>query len=71
MKQVDSSSIEEVEYCQRERTLYIRFKHGGFYRYRNISRYMRDALVKAESVGKFFLERIKPFPEEYPYERLA
>jgi len=48
-------------------TLYIRFHHGGTYRYEAVPASVFEALVAAESAGKFFSQFIKG---KYAYARL-
>ena len=47
--------------------LYIRFKHGGTYRYDGVAFGVFDAMMKDESVGKAFHALIK---NKYPFVKL-
>lgn len=59
---VTSSNIKAVAHDGED--LYIQFNYGGTYRYDSVPRSVFDALLVAESVGKFFHTDIKP---NYPY----
>ena len=55
---VESSNIERVGYHRK--TLFIEFKNGICYAYKNVSHSQFQALVSAESVGQHFNRWIKP-----------
>ena len=77
---VESSQIAEVGYDHTSGTLGIRFKPtrkqqeagqaGSEYHYTNVSPEMHQELITADSVGKYFGENIKPFPQLYPYTKI-
>jgi len=64
---VVSSNIDAVAHHSND--LIVRFKNGSAYRYLNCPRTHFDALIKAESAGKYLNEVIKK--GGYAYERLA
>lgn len=63
----DSSNIEKLDYFPKSKHLYIAFRGGKRYRYTGIPRAVWNALVDAESRGKFFSSRIRG---QYPTEKL-
>ncbi len=54
---VVSSNIDRVGH--HDRTLFISFHHGGIYSYADVPYAVFQALLDAESVGKFFHANIK------------
>lgn len=56
---VQSSLISEVYYDPDAEELRVRFKKGDEWLYRAVAPETYDALVAADSIGKFFLTRIK------------
>lgn len=66
MTKVESTSISEVGY--KRRTMHVQFNTGDTYEYKKVPRAVFDALVKAQSKGKFFLENIK---ETFNYRLIA
>jgi hypothetical protein len=64
-----SSQITGIGYDEAEKQLTIRFrKNGALYRYYGVPKTEYLALVRAESVGKFFHKRIRP---SYPTKKLG
>lgn len=59
MKPVKSSQIEAVGYDAATRTLAIQFKGGAVYHYDDVPKDIHDGFEKAESVGKYFGEKIR------------
>lgn len=57
---VDSSCLAAVSYDRRSKTLHVVFQHGGTYSYPNVGVHRWTKLRKAESVGKYFNEAIRP-----------
>ena len=53
-QKVDSSHLEEVGYHGPTSTLIVKFKGDSFYKYTPVTREGYEALIKADSVGKFF-----------------
>lgn len=60
---VESSNIEGyavvVNTDNKDLTLYIKFKSGAFYLYRNVPESVLVEFVDAESKGKYFAQHIK------------
>jgi len=76
---VDSSQIHSIGHDAATNTLAIRFYRGygdnkvpaAVYHYANFSAEEFQAFKDADSLGKHFGEYIKPFPEKYPYHKVA
>lgn len=76
---VDSSQIHSIGHDAATNTLAIRFYRGygankvpaAVYHYANFSSEEFQAFKDAESIGKHFGAYIKPFPEKYPYHKVA
>ncbi|WP_288431791.1 KTSC domain-containing protein [uncultured Stenotrophomonas sp.] len=76
---VDSSQIHSIGHDAATNTLAIRFYRGygvnkvpaAVYHYANFSAEEFQAFKDAESIGKHFGAYIKPFPEQYPYHKVA
>ena len=62
---VGSSNIERIGYKYGK--LFVEFKSGASYVYANVDKNMYDALVSAESVGKFFNKTVRT---AYQYQKL-
>lgn len=69
MKSCDSSLISAYGYDEATEELRIEFKSGGTYSYANVPRHVFDDMCSAESVGKFFLRRIKG-NSEFPFDKV-
>jgi len=80
-KEMESSQIARVAYAPDLNTLWVDFKptkkqtengeRGSMYTYENVPQSTFDALLAAESVGKYFTEHIKKHPEIYPYVKVT
>lgn len=57
--ELKSSNLRAAEYDPFMKTLILRFHTGGDYEYIDVERELFDELVKAESAGKFFHQRIR------------
>ncbi|HDS1580445.1 TPA: KTSC domain-containing protein [Stenotrophomonas maltophilia] len=76
---VDSSQIHSIGHDAATSTLAIRFYRGygdskmpaAVYHYANFSAGEFQAFKDADSLGKHFGAYIKPFPEKYPYHKVA
>lgn len=76
---VDSSQIHSIGHDAATNTLAIRFYRGygdnkvpaAVYHYANFSAEEFQAFKDADSLGKHFGAYIKPFPEKYPYHKVA
>ena len=65
---LDSSSIAEIGYEPMTQTLEVVFHNGGIYQYFGVPLSDYDALMAAESKGRFLNDNIKT---RYRYVRLA
>lgn len=65
MIKVESSNVKSVGY--NENTLYVLFKNGGLYQYKDVPVKIYDELLVAESVGKYLNKEIK---KVYEVERI-
>lgn len=73
MQSVTSSNISAVGYDGDTETLAIRFKAadgmpGNLYEYHKVPHIVHDALMGAESVGKFFAKHVRPLYEHTKVE---
>lgn len=62
---VESSNIDAVAW--EDNKLFVRFHHGGVYRYDGVPYHVFPNMVNAPSVGKFFISEVK---SRYPYSRV-
>lgn len=69
-RRVSSSALASAGYDERTRTLEVEFVSGDVYRYLDVDPADADALFRAESMGAYMNERIKP-RYEYVYLGLA
>jgi len=67
MKLVKSSNIDSIGYNPEEEQLFIKFKDGSLYVYKNVSEEVWKNFQKAESKGKFVYYELKDI---YDYEKL-
>lgn len=65
--EVESSNIDAVAYDSDSETLYIRFKGGAEYEYRDVPEFVYEGLLEAESKGKYFWRYIRNI---YSYGRI-
>jgi KTSC domain len=71
LQPVESSLINAIGYGIETSALNIRFNgKADIYEYGNVPPELYEEMATAESVGKFFLARIKPFPDRYPFRKL-
>ena len=66
MVQVESEAIDEIGYDAARSILFVRFAHGGWYRYFEVRAEIYEAFVSAESHGRYFHEHIR---DRYRYLR--
>jgi hypothetical protein len=66
MVQVESEAIDEINYDLARSILFVRFTHGGWYRYFAVPQSIYDAFVAAPSHGRFFHDHVR---DRYPYRR--
>lgn len=76
LQDVDSSQINAVGYDPGTQTLAIQFKGwkgelGATYHYTNVTPEDFAAFKGAESLGRHFGRYVKPFPEKFPYTKVA
>ncbi len=64
---VDSSSIRSIGYDAATETLEVEFHHGHAYRYAGVPRLVYQNLMRAESIGAYYVEFVR---DRYPYTRL-
>jgi hypothetical protein len=71
MKPVTSSNIQGVGYDMEIKVLQIQFKTGGAYRYKDVPLDTFDALLHADSVGKYYFARVQKHYECEKVEPVA
>lgn len=54
---VQSSAINGVQYD--DRSIYVRFNSGVIYRYLNVNHRVFNDFLEADSIGKFFNQKIR------------
>jgi hypothetical protein len=62
---VKSSNIEALSHSAEK--LLVKFKSGKVYEYANVSVELFEQIRDAESVGKIFNQKIKSFPNMFPF----
>lgn len=67
---VESSNIEGISYLAESKILKIRFKGGGEYVYKGVEELQYKNIQNAKSIGKYFNDNIKAFPEKYKFIKL-
>ena len=65
-QRVSSSCIAEVGYDQSDQTLAVRFHGGAEYRYAAVPREIHQALLAADSIGRYFNAEVR---DAYPHQR--
>jgi hypothetical protein len=65
---VTSSNLKSVGYDPAKRVLEIEFQNGRVYRYHNVPAEEYDELMKAPSLGRYFIANIR---DGYQYDRAA
>ncbi len=68
MNEVKSSNIAAIGYDEEHHVLRVQFNGGRMYDYLAVSAEEKDALLKAESIGRHFGEHIKPKKEFFRVE---
>ena len=76
LQDVESSQINAIGYDPETQTLAVQFKGwkgelGATYHYGCVSAEDFEAFKNAESLGRHFTRHIKPFPEKFPYTKVA
>lgn len=73
---VTSSQIHSIGHDPETNTLQIRFPDrtnghpGNLYQYANVDAKLFDLFRNAESIGSFFIQRIKRNTHQYPFTRI-
>ena len=70
-EKVDSSQIVSIGYEPETQKLEIEFKTRSVYEYANVEPEVYAELMSAESIGRFFGQKIKSNPEKYPFTRIV
>ena len=65
---IESKMFTSVAYDGEKQILYLRFRSGDVYRYFELPAAQDQALLDAESRGRFFLAHIR---DHFRYERMA
>ncbi|MGA0598711.1 KTSC domain-containing protein [Enterovirga sp. CN4-39] len=68
MREVESSAVKAVDHDARRRELTVTFASGARYAYSGVTEETYEALLRAESVGRFVNLEIKP---RFPARRLS
>lgn len=63
MRQVSSSMIDSIGYDEKGKKLRIAFLKGGTYVYYNVQRDVYIEMMNADSIGRYFLQNVKPHYE--------
>ena len=64
---VSSSNLASVGYDEENEILEIEFNHGGIYQYFNVPINEYEALMSADSHGKYFAANIR---NDYEYSKI-
>lgn len=62
---VESSNIESIGYLKESKILKVVFKGGSSYVYKNVEELQLKNIENAKSIGRYFNDNIKAFPEKY------
>lgn len=57
---VNSSALRSIGYDRQSQTLEVEFVSGEVYRYLGVELIVHKALLRADSMGRFVNEQIKP-----------
>ena len=68
LREVRSSYLKKTGYDAQRNTLYVEFPSGKVWRYRNVTLDQYEAMLDADSIGKWFIANIKKNPEDHPGE---
>jgi hypothetical protein len=70
-KPVISSDLKSVGYDPDSKVLEVEFKsNGSIFRYPNVPLALYEGLMRAQSRGIYFREKIRNFPERYPPQKI-
>ena len=64
---VESSNLASIGYDEETKTLEIQFHSGGVYQYDDVEKEVYEALMSAESHGRYFMSMIRG---AYSYSRV-
>lgn len=67
---VESSNIDSIGYLKESKILKVVFKGGSGYIYKNVDELQIKNINNAKSIGRYFNDNIKAFPEKYECIRL-
>jgi hypothetical protein len=65
---VESRSLQELGYDPDEQVLEVLFHNGSLYRYEQVPADVVQALLEADSLGRYFNQEFKP--QHYRYRRI-
>lgn len=65
---VSSTSLKSVGYDPQTQTLELEFASGSVYQYANVPPEVHQALLEAESLGRYFIDNIE---KNYTYQRVS
>jgi hypothetical protein len=66
-KEVESSNLASVGYDAKKKILEIEFNHDGVYQYFDVPKSEYEALMNADSHGRYFVHNIQ---DDLEYERI-
>jgi hypothetical protein len=66
---VESSQIHSVGH--KSGKLYVKFHKGSIYEYDGVKEEQYQAMLAAESTGKFFNSEIRANPKKHPFRKLT
>lgn len=62
---VESSNIDSIGYLKESKILKVIFKGGAGYIYKNVDELQMKNINNAKSIGRYFNDNIKAFPDKY------
>ncbi|QTD88767.1 KTSC domain-containing protein [Burkholderia anthina] len=75
LREVESSQIHAIGHDAESQTLAIQFKSkagaGSIYHYSQFPADEFEKFAGAESIGRYFGQHIKPFPDRYPFQKIG
>jgi len=66
-----SRAIMKASWDPNKKIMELKFTSGAVYNFYNISEIIWTAFINAGSKGRFFIYRIRPYPNKYPYIRVS
>lgn len=66
-----SSNIAEVDYDAARGSLDVVFKSGGRYRYHGVTPAQHDAMLSAESIGRWYNDHLWGQSKNHPSEKIV